>query len=55
MQTDPHSSTAMCIFKFHPFLALLLASFFVGTMMGMGPLDMVNAIESGIGGTLGFL
>ena len=24
-------------------------------MMGMGPLDMVNAIESGIGGTLGFL
>lgn len=23
--------------------------------MGMGPLDMVNAIESGIGGTLGFL
>ena len=41
--------------KFHPFLALLLASFFVGTMMGMGPLDMVNAIESGIGGTLGFL
>ncbi|MCP5645223.1 D-serine transporter DsdX, partial [Klebsiella pneumoniae] len=39
----------------HPFLALLLASFFVGTMMGMGPLDMVNAIESGIGGTLGFL
>jgi len=35
--------------------ALLLASFFVGAMMGMGPLDMVNAIESGIGGTLGFL
>lgn len=24
-------------------------------MMGMSPLDMVNAIESGIGGTLGFL
>ncbi len=23
-------------FKFHLFLALLLASFFVGTMMGMG-------------------
>ncbi|MCX2622931.1 EamA family transporter, partial [Klebsiella pneumoniae] len=34
---------------------LLLASFFVGAMMGMGPLEMVNAIESGIGGTLGFL
>ncbi|EJJ6388906.1 D-serine transporter DsdX [Escherichia albertii] len=42
-------------FKFHPFLALLLASFFVGAMMDMGPLEMVNAIESGIGGTLGFL
>lgn len=41
--------------KFHPFLALLLASFFVGTMMGMRPLDMVNAVESGIGSTLGFL
>lgn len=41
--------------KFHPFLALLLASFFAGAMMGMGPLEMVNAIESGIGGTLGFL
>ncbi|MEH4265266.1 DsdX permease [Klebsiella aerogenes] len=38
--------------KFHPFLALLLASFFVGAMMGMGPLDMVNAIESGIGCTI---
>lgn len=42
-------------FKLHPFLALLLASFFVGTSMGMQPLEMVNAIESGIGGTLGFL
>jgi hypothetical protein len=30
-------------------------SFFVGAMMGMSPLDMVNAIENGIGGTLGFL
>lgn len=42
-------------FKFHPFLALLLASFFVGTAMKMNPLEMVNAIENGIGGTLGFL
>lgn len=32
-------------FKFHPFLALLLASFFVGTMMGMGPLDMVMLLK----------
>ncbi|MDI4757654.1 hypothetical protein MJN80_06785, partial [Salmonella enterica subsp. enterica serovar Montevideo] len=42
----------MLKFKFHPFLALLLASFFVGAMMGMGPLEMVTAIENGIGGTL---
>ena len=42
-------------FKFHPFLALLLASFFVGISMQMNPLEVVNAIENGIGGTLGFL
>ncbi|MGY3943094.1 D-serine transporter DsdX [Aeromonas tecta] len=41
--------------KVHPFLALLLASFYVGTMMGMNPVKMVNAMEEGIGGTLGFL
>ncbi|MGL4860947.1 MAG: D-serine transporter DsdX, partial [Enterobacteriaceae bacterium] len=41
--------------KIHPFLALLLASFYVGSMMGMNPLQMVEAIENGIGGTLGFL
>ena len=41
--------------KVHPFLALLLASFYVGTMMGMTPVKMVNAMEEGIGGTLGFL
>ena len=41
--------------KVHPFLALLLASFYVGTLMGMNPVNMVNAMEAGIGGTLGFL
>lgn len=41
-------------FKIHPFLALLLASFYVGVLMGMNPLEMVNAIEGGIGGTLDF-
>ncbi|MFM5125950.1 D-serine transporter DsdX [Aeromonas veronii] len=41
--------------KVHPFLALLLASFYVGTLMGMEPLKMVSAMEDGIGGTLGFL
>ncbi|WP_139473604.1 gluconate:H+ symporter [Aeromonas veronii] len=39
----------------HPFLALLLASFYVCTLMGMNPVNMVNAMEAGIGGTLGFL
>lgn len=42
-------------FKLHPFLALLLASFFVGLAMQMQPLEMINAIENGIGSTLGFL
>ncbi|MBF4296551.1 D-serine transporter DsdX, partial [Vibrio anguillarum] len=46
---------AIVRFKLHPFLALLLASFFVGTSMSMQPLEMVSAIENGIGGTLGFL
>ncbi|OQQ02222.1 D-serine transporter DsdX [Vibrio campbellii] len=46
---------AIVKFNLHPFLALLLASFYVGGMMGMQPLEMVSAIESGIGGTLGFL
>ncbi|PEI06012.1 hypothetical protein CRM79_01790 [Pantoea agglomerans] len=42
-------------YRLHPFLALLLASFFVGTLTGMDPRSMVAAIENGIGGTLGFL
>ncbi|WP_036774544.1 D-serine transporter DsdX [Photorhabdus australis] len=41
--------------KIHPFLALLLASFYVGVLMGMNPVEMVRAIEAGIGSTLGFL
>lgn len=35
--------------KIHPFLALLLASFYVGLLMGMNPLEMVSSIEGGIG------
>ena len=42
-------------FKLHPFLALLLASFYVGALMKMAPLKMIAAIEDGIGSTLGFL
>ncbi|WP_323834525.1 D-serine transporter DsdX [Photorhabdus africana] len=41
--------------KIHPFLALLLASFYVGALMGMNPVEMVSAIQEGIGDTLGFL
>ena len=41
--------------KLHPFLALLSAGFYVGIMMGMSPIDIINAIENGVGGTLGFL
>ena len=42
-------------FKLHPFLALLLSSFYVGVLMKMKPLNMIASIEDGIGGTLGFL
>ena len=42
-------------FKLHPFLSLLLASFYVGLLMKMPPLKMISAIEDGIGSTLGFL
>ncbi|PQQ31469.1 D-serine transporter DsdX [Photorhabdus luminescens] len=41
--------------KIHPFLALLLASFYVGVLMGMNPVEMVRAIQRGVGDTLGFL
>lgn len=41
--------------KLHPFLALLLSSFYVGLLMQMKPSAMIDAIENGIGGTLGFL
>ena len=47
--------TSIIKFKLHPFLALLLSSFYVGALMGMKPLDMITSIEDGIGGTLGFL
>ncbi|AWK41771.1 D-serine transporter DsdX [Photorhabdus laumondii subsp. laumondii] len=54
------TSIALIVFtiiklKIHPFLALLLASFYVGALMGMNPVEMVNAIQGGIGDTLGFL
>lgn len=42
-------------FKLHPFLALLLASFYVGLLMQVEPMSIISGIENGIGGTLGFL
>lgn len=42
-------------FRLHPFIALLLASFFVGGLMKMSPQNMLDSVEKGIGGTLGFL
>jgi len=41
--------------KMPAFLALLLVSLLVGLMTGMGPMDVINAIKSGMGGTLGFV
>ena len=41
--------------KLHPFLALLLASFYVGVLMAMPPFEILSAIEAGMGSTLGFL
>ncbi len=40
-------------FKWHAFLALLLASLFVGLAAGMKPLDVARAFQDGLGGTLG--
>lgn len=42
-------------FKLHPFLALLLSSFYVGLVMQVNPIELLKGIENGIGGTLGFL
>ncbi len=46
------SSIALIVFtivklKIHPFLALLFSSFFVGSVMGMNPVEMISAIEHG--------
>lgn len=39
--------------KFHPFLALIVSASAIGLIGGMAPADVVNAITSGFGGTLG--
>src|SRR5690625_4432491 len=41
--------------KLHAFVSLLIASLFIGVASGMSPLDIIDSIESGMGGTLGFI
>ncbi len=39
--------------RLHPFVALLLAAFFFGTLDGLQPIEIVAAINSGFGETVG--
>ncbi len=41
--------------KLHAFVSLLIASLFIGLATGMSPMDIIDVIESGMGGTLGFI
>ena len=41
--------------KLHAFVSLLIASLFIGVASGMSPLDIIEVIETGMGGTLGFI
>ncbi|MFC7365656.1 MULTISPECIES: gluconate:H+ symporter [Bhargavaea] len=41
--------------KLQAFIALLIASLFIGVAAGMDVMDVVATIESGMGGTLGFI
>ena len=42
-------------FKVQAFIALLIASIFVGVLSGMEPLAIIKAIQEGMGSTLGFV
>lgn len=68
MFSDPNTHRLVCAlvgviglivliarFKLHAFLALLLASLFVGLASGMKPLDAAKAFQDGVGATLGFI
>ena len=41
--------------KWHPFLALLVAAFGFGLLSGMDPLELVDSINAGFGGTIGYI
>jgi GntP family gluconate:H+ symporter len=40
-------------FKWHPFIAMLIASYFIGMVSGLGVDKTINIIKSGFGGILG--
>lgn len=40
-------------YKWNPFVTLLISALLLGLLAGMKPLDVVNSITSGLGGTLG--
>ena len=42
-------------FKLHPFLALITAAFGYGFLAGMKPMDIVDAVNKGFGGTIGYI
>jgi len=41
--------------KLHAFISLLIASISVGVISGMPPLEIMNTVKEGMGGTLGFV
>ncbi len=42
-------------FKIQAFIALLIASIFVGVLSGMSPLTIIKTVQEGMGSTLGFV
>ena len=46
---------AILRFKIPAFLALLVVSLLIGIGVGMAPLDVIESMKSGMGGTLGFV
>lgn len=42
-------------FRLPAFIALLLVSLGFGLAVGMAPMDVINAVQTGMGGTLGFV
>jgi len=45
----------MMVFKLNAFVALIIVSLIVGVLQGMSPIDAMESIQSGLGGTLGSL